>query len=155
MAIVIAGIIGGVVGGTIAAGKASMHGDYSAHSAYSDYENRRRIAEQNARKQRNAEERQRRNEARTHLDEIIESKVSSFENREGVSGIERVSIAECGFKDFNEDMKPMNDSAKKVIHDQVASELRKAIQQDQERLKELDELIQTVNERILSTPSKK
>ena len=155
MAIVIAGIIGGVVGGTIAAGKASMHGDYSAHSAYSDYETRRRNAENRARKQKEAEERRRRAEARTQLDDIIEAKVSSFENRECVSGIERVPMADCSFQDFDTDMKPMNESAKKAIREQVASDLREEIKQDQERLKELDELIKAINERVLSKPSQK
>ena len=154
MAIVIAGIIGGVIAGVIVK-EHSDYGDYSDHSDYSDYARQRRKAEKEARRRQAEEAKRRREEARAKLDGIIASKVRSFENREGVTVETKASRATCSFEDFETDMKPMDASAKKAIREQVAVELKETLTQEKARLKELDGLIQAVNERILAQGPKK
>lgn len=154
MAIVIAGIIGGVVAGV--GGIIANYDDHSDHSDYSDYEVKRRQAEEEARKREEEIRRQRVMEARIYFNEVIRRNVSSFENREGVKlELESPLTSDaCSFSDFEQDMKPLDDAAKKAIKTQVAKDLLDSIEEDERKLKELDSLIQAVNERILTNPKK-
>jgi len=143
--IVVAGVIAGVVVGAAAVG----HDDYSDHSDYSDAaerERRRREAQRKADKQRRAAAR---DEARRELDGLIQKSVRSFEARQGVSVDTCVGASDCSFKDFDEDMQPMTDSAHEAIKLQVGSDIQRRVVEEKERIKQIDRVIQRINEHIL------
>lgn len=152
MAIVIAGIIGGVVVGVI--GGATSHEDHSDYDDwhdYSDYAERER-----RRKQRQLEEERKRKRAaiqvaRSELSGIIRKNVQSFTASEGVPVQRLVTSSECDFDSFEEDMQPMDDSAKSSINSNVGIDLDNALKIEKNKLKELNSLIATLNEKILTT----
>ena len=145
--IVVAGVIvGGAVVGIVAGHDDSPYDDHSDYSDAAERERRRREAQRKADAERKKAARE---AARRELDDVISRNVKSFEAQNGLKVATVVGATDCAFRDFESDMEPMTESAKQAIQDDVAKGLKRKIEDEAKKIREIDMIVSAINMKML------
>lgn len=148
MAIVIVGIIGGAVVGVVGA---ASYSDHSDHADYNDAAEKQRAKEEAKRREaaaRREQEEIARREALQDLDYSIGRNVRSFRVNTGIEPKTVVTASQCQFREFDDDMRPMNSSVESSIRAELGRDKKDQVQKAQQKLELIDQAITAINDKI-------